>query len=290
MIMKLEQGIYIGLGMTEYHAWHLDKANLKAGPVSSSMLKQFALNPYAWLRSEDKPPTAAMQTGSLLDAALTEPETLADRVAINPFDSYRTKESREWRDEQLDAGRIICAESELENATKCADAVREHEVAGQILSGAQFQVGAVADFGCIPVKCLVDIVPGLGSEWEETLVDYKTTAGGLDDEAIRKTMGNFRYHFQAAFYRSVYNKASADRVCDDFAFIFQDPQTREVRVVKLARESLALGTRSVKHALTEFAKAAERGIRSRYAKSATELDLMPYHSMNEEEYLINNGH
>ena len=283
----IEKGIHNGLGMEEYHAWKLDKANLIEGPISCSMLKQFAKNPFAWLRAEPFKPSAAMQTGSLLDAALTEPDTLEARCVISPYENYRTKEAQTWRDETLAEGKMIVTEESLENAKACAHAVRSHEIAGAILDGAEFQVGVVGDCGGIPAKCLMDIVPGRGP-YEETLCDYKTTSGGLDDEAIRKTIGNFQYHWQAAFYRTLYNQVSEDRLCEQFAFIFQDPSTREVRVVTLADDALALGTRAVGNAVQEFVTCAHRGIKSRYAKTNSTLDLLPYAAMNEDEQLCHN--
>jgi len=281
----IDTGIHIGLGMEDYHAYKLDKSNLAQGPISSSTLKQFSRNPYAWLRSEDKQPTASMQTGSLLDMALTEPHRFESCVVPSPYENYRSKDARAWRDETLAGGMLIASQVERENAKACAAAVRSHDVAGSILQDANFQVGAVAKVGDIPAKCLVDIVPGQG-EWEEHLFDYKTTSNGLDDENIRKTIGQWKYHFQAAFYRSVFNKASKDRLCEKFGFIFQDPMTREVRVVVLDDDSLALGTKLVSQALQDFTRCAYRGINSRYAKSASTLGVMPYQAMADEDFLI----
>lgn len=279
-------GIHHGLGMDRYHAWRLDKQNLRAGPISCSVLKNFAVSPYAWLRTPEKAPTQAMMTGSLLDLCLTEPDTVKDRVAIKEFPDFKTKASQEWRDAQLAAGKIICDGTELAHAFKCADTVRSHEVAGAILEGAQTQVGVIGQIGDIPAKCLLDILPGAG-KWEETIFDYKTTSSGLDDEAIRKTIGQFRYHWQAGFYRTLFNKVSPDRVCDQFGFIFQDPMTREVRVVVLHPDDLALGTRCIGVCCREFVKAAHQGIRSRYERGHSTLQLMPYHSMNDDEWATN---
>ena len=273
------------MGMEDYHAHKLDKANLKEGPISCSMLKAFEANPYAWLRAPERQPTAAMQTGSLLDLALTEPETLQDRVAVSPYDSYRTKEAREWRDTTLASGILIADEVEIENAKACAAAVRNHKVAGKIMDGAKCQVGVVGEIAGIPAKCLIDILPGAG-EYEETLFDYKTTSGGLDDEAISKAIGNFKYHWQAAFYSTLFNKVAPDRVASEFGFIFQDPQTREVRVVMLHEDALALGSRMVGEALKEFVTCAERGIKSRYRSRVSTINVPAYVGMQEEDKLI----
>jgi len=271
--------------MTEYHAWKLDKSNLMKGPSSCSMLKAFAESPYAWARTPDIVQTDAMRKGSLFDLAVTDPDMLDSSTVISPFDNYKTKDAQNWKKEMISTGQLITTADEIAKARLASAEVRSHPVAGQILKGAEFQVGAIGEIGGIPAKCLVDILPAADGEWGETLIDYKTTAMGLGDEAIRKTIGKFRYHWQAAFYLSLFNKVSKDRNIDNFGFIFQDTATLEVRYVPLDDDSLALGMRSIKSACLEFAKCAHNGITSRYATSLKPLGLMPYHAMSEDEKL-----
>lgn len=304
--------------MAEYHDWKLDKNNLLAGPISCSMLKSFDANPYAWSLSDDIKQTEAMRIGSLFDAALTDPIALdnpdlfPDRPKLEPcevapFDSFRTKEAREWKAIKDQEGVRVVSQSvheteirnfqdaisawevktgeELSRARKAAQQVMDHPIAGEIMNGAELQVGIIGDIGGIPAKCLLDILPSPDGDWPETIFDYKTTANGIDDESIRKTMGNFKLHWQAAFYRTMFNKFHPDRVCDQFGFIFQDVKTLEVRVITLHEDDLMLGTRAVKNALQNFAKCAHNGIKSRYLDKAPDLNLMPYHAMSEDERL-----
>ena len=280
--MSIPKGIHPGLGMDEYHAWKLDKAKLIDGPISCSTLKRFYPNPYKWLREPEPNQSEAMRIGSLFDLAVTDREGLK-AVAVHDFDSFRTKEAREWK--AANAHKLICTEAELAQAEKAAVRINEHKIAGPIFDAAQFQVGIIGEVGEIPAKCLLDVLPNEESEWAETLVDYKTTSKGLDDESIRKAIGDYCYHWQAAFYRALFNKVSEHRVCEDFALVFQDVSTLEIRVVKLSQDAIGLGSRMVGKALEEFAKCAHRGIRSRYANNCATLDLLPYHAMNEEEKL-----
>lgn len=280
----VEKGIHIGLGMEDYHSWKLEKGNLRAGPISCSTLKAFDKNPYAWLKSPDFKPTQAMRIGSLFDAAVTDPDTLADFV-ISPYNSLRTREAREWKTEQEESGKTIVTETEKIRAIKAAEIVHDHPVAGEIMDGADCQVGIVQEYGGIPAKGLIDILPAEDSDWGETLVDYKTISTGLDDDSIRQAIGKYKYHWQAAFYRTLFNKASSTRLIEDFAFIFQDVNTLEVRVITLDDDAMALGSRCVGKALENFAKCSIRGIHSRYLKTAEKLSLMPYHAMAEDEEL-----
>ena len=282
--MVIKPGIYPGMGMEDYHNWVLDKEALIDGPVSCSMIKSFDVNPYAWKTLPPFKPTDAMRLGSLFDLALTDPGKLEDGTAIMKFPNFRTKEAREWRDSF--AGRLVVTEEEMAHARDAATQVWSHKVAGRIMDKAATQVGVVGDIGGIPAKALLDILPAAHLEFGDFIYDYKTTSNGLHDEAIRKTMGQFRYHWQAAFYKTLHNKAP-DEIRGPkrqrFGFIFQDVRTLEVRVVNLHPDSLATGATSVGLAVSAFTKAAYSGIQSRYADSTDDLALLPYHAMSEED-------
>ena len=95
--MKLSPGIHKNLGMERYHDWKLDRSKLIEGPISASMLKRFAPNPYEWLHTPEMTQTAAMRTGSLFDLALTAPRAdFEAQCVINPFPDFRTKAAQEW--------------------------------------------------------------------------------------------------------------------------------------------------------------------------------------------------
>ena len=312
---QIAPGIYPGLGMTEYHNWKLDKSDLASGPLSNSVLKAFAKNPYAWKRAPDFKPTKAMATGSFFDAAITDPDTLGEFMpvkpetpapfAVSPYDSYRTAEAKAWKNATIADGKRPLKRSEraeelaahmaalavfgdkhksmskLASDARCA--VMSHAVAGEIMKDADFQVGVVGEVpGGIPAKCLIDILPRYDSPYAKAIVDYKTISTGLDDESVRKAIGRFGYHWQAAWYINLTNKAykaiGSDRRIEHFILIFQDPTTLEVRVVRLDPGSLANGTNAVKHALLEFVECAANGIRSRYANEMDVLELMPFHA------------
>ncbi len=309
--------------MKEYHGWSLDKANLIEGPISCSMLKRFDENPYAWNKAGEFKQTPAMKLGSLYDAALTDPDELrglceyperTEAFELLPFPNLMTKAAKAWKAErEAEGARVLTASQKGKedkewnesfkdaqerklDAKRAASEVHAHPIAGKILDGAEFQVGVIGEIGGIPAKCLLDILPAEGSEYGETLWDYKTTGTGISDEAIRKTIGNFKLHWQASFYRTMFEKAQElihpgkenvkfRRLITSFGFIFQCVHTHEVRVITLSEDGLVLGNRGVRNALVTFRKAAENGIKSRYLETTDDLDLMPYHAMNEDEEL-----
>lgn len=282
--MVIPPGIYPNMGMERYHAWKVDKDNLKDSPVSCSFLKAFAPNPYEWLHSPAFKQTEGMRTGSLFDLALTDPSELSNQAVVSPYSDFRTKEAREWRDQKTADGCLIVSESELEKATKAAQEVYSHPIAGEILDGAEFQVGIIGKDNGINLKCLLDVLPKIGSSWDNCLVDYKTTSNGLDDDSISQTIGKYKYHWQAAFYLGLANKFHT-RKFNGFSFIWQSTKTLEVRVTTLRLGSTALldGDRCIYAALQEFAKCAENGIQSRYKYTVDQVDIKPYHATPEQD-------
>ena len=98
----------------EYLARKATPGNRHA-PVSKSLLWEFAQSPYKWAHKEPSPPSAAMRLGTVAHLMVLEPDKVADEVRISPFDSFRTKEAREWRAEQEEAGKIVMTSQEGKN-------------------------------------------------------------------------------------------------------------------------------------------------------------------------------
>ena len=268
--------------MKEYHAWKLDKSNLAAGPISCSMLKEFRANPFAWAKAPPRKATGAMRTGSLFDAVLTD-EDWKSQIVEPEFDTFRTNEAKAWKAEVEAEGKLIVKPEDLAHAVAGAEAVRNHKIAGAILEGCDFQLGVVGDVMGVPAKCLLDILPSEDGDYAETIVDYKTTEAGLSDDDLARTIGKWGYHFQAAFYRSLFNKVHPTRHCEDFLFIFQCVKTLEVRVVKLDDSDLIRGGSVMAQAIAEFKDAAKNGIKSRYADGVSSISIPGWQASIEEE-------
>ena len=284
----MKKGIYPGLGMSDYHGWKLDKTDLAAGPISCSMLKDFRKNPFAWAKTSARKSTASLRTGSLFDAVLTDADW-QDQIVEPEYDSYRTNVAKAWKAEMEAEGKLIVKPEDLAHAVAGADAVRNHKVAGAILEGAEFQVGVVGEVAGIPAKCLIDILPSKDGDYAETIVDYKTTANGLSDDDLARTIGKWGYHLQASFYRSLFNQVSDDRHCEEFIFIFQDTATLEVRVIYLDSVDLVRGNSMIASAVAEFKDAAENGIRSRYADGIDPISLPDWQAGVEDGELEKRG-
>lgn len=70
--------------------------------------------------------TAAMMQGKLIHAMISEALGGEEaKIAISPYDAFRTKEAKEWRDSQPDDTAIV-KESEYEDLKTVVDRVLNH--------------------------------------------------------------------------------------------------------------------------------------------------------------------
>ena len=165
-------------------------------------------------------PTAAMQWGSLVDCLATTPELLAESVAVSPYDSYRTKEARDWRDAQLASKLILTTKDDIEQATAAAKMLTETcKASADIFAKSKSQViiaGRVLD---VKVKGLVDLAP----EGEDFLADLKTTSD-FSAEGFSKAVSNFGYHVQAGIYLNLWNAMFPNDQRTRFKFVWQESE------------------------------------------------------------------
>lgn len=185
-----------------------------------------------------KEPTAAMQWGSLVDCLATTPELLSDMVAVSPYDSYRTKEARDWRDAQLAAKLILATKDDIALATQAAKMLTETcKASADIFAKSKSQViiaGRVLD---VRVKGLVDLAP----EGEDVLADLKTVSD-FSAEGFAKAVANFGYHVQAGIYLNLWNAMFPNDQRTRFKFVWQESEAPfETCVTELSPPDIEAG-------------------------------------------------
>lgn len=183
-------------------------------------------------------PTAAMQWGSLVDCLATTPELLSESIAISPYDSYRTKEARDWRDAQLAAKLILATKEDVELAKQAAKMLTETcKASADIFAKSKSQViiaGRVLDVKC---KGLVDLAP----EGEDFLADLKTI-NDFSAEGFAKAVSNFGYHVQAGMYLNLWNAMFPNDQRTRFKFVWQESEAPfETCVTELSPPDIEAG-------------------------------------------------
>jgi len=171
--------------------------------IHVSELKAFAKSPahYAYACSEARTVTRPMRVGAVADALV-----FGDRgYAVYPGKSRNGKEWETW--EAANAGRIMCIQSEFDDAAGAARAVLSDPVAAALLEGGQYQLALQWDAYGLPmaagipgVRGGVDLVgPGRKlTDGEPFVADLKIT----DSEpfALARHAWKMMWHAQLAAY------------------------------------------------------------------------------------------
>jgi len=188
----------MNISITDYH-------NM-TGRISKSGLDKIAQSP-AHFRTATKE-TDAMRIGRITHEFILEG---VQNFVSSPFDSFRTKEAREWRDSQTFP---IITTAELETIYAMRESVLRHPEASRLLSDGQSEQTFFFDEPTTgaPCRCRTDWMTGDG-----VIVDLKTTTDA-SPKGFAKAVWKFRYHVQDAFYTDGVEASTGCRP-KDFVFI-----------------------------------------------------------------------
>ena len=234
----------------DYYSRTATRLNPRGGPVSKSLLFDFHKSPYKWLHGRNKESSKAMELGTLIHYAVLEPEKpLESLVAVSPYVDYRTKEAREWRDLQREAGKIVVTEEDEIISRYAAEAF--HEDYAQHFGSYKNMQTEVAVFGKIgetEVKGMIDIVPtGL-----DCLIDLKTTASIDSLDNLQRNIVNRGMHWQAALYLDLWNAASGEKRTR-FVFCFMETDyPHETAWVELSENLIDIGRAGYMNAIAKW--------------------------------------
>ncbi len=230
----------------EYHAAKASPTNLQ-GAVSKSLLWKFNESPFKWRYGKPKPTSEAMRLGLLVHTLALTPAEFSEAYAVSPFDSFRTNESKAWRQEQEDAGRSVITQATLDQAQSIAECITSTDILHYI-GERQCEVAVVANFHGTQVRGMIDIVPTYGN----MLMDLKTTSSIESLDALARLICNRGYDWQAAMYLDLWNAATGEER-DEFQFLFvevDDPH--ETAIVTLSPDVIADGRTGYMNALMRW--------------------------------------
>ena len=226
-------------------------------------------------------PTPAMQWGSLVDCLTTTPELVEEEIRISPFLSYRTKEAKEWRDEQLAVGKTIITQQQFDEGIKASEMLMQTNVqSAEIFDGSLKQVIIGAKVSGVQFKGLVDLAP-IGKDY---LVDLKTTGMDFTLEGFSKAIAKFGYHVQAGLYLALWNSTHPEDTRQRFKIIWQSSQPPyEVCVTELHRDEIAAGLKTALRLLGKLKHAAQEDHWPMLAENETPILNRPVWAAMQDE-------
>ncbi len=185
----------------------LNASTIKACVAATNPLAIVCERGRAARRSNETTP--AMRLGSATHALALEGErAYKARFAVEPKADRRTKSGKAtlaaWL---LDHGNAVAITEEQDAAARrMAAAVGNCREASKLLRGGQAETGIFwTDRGTLlPCKAKLDYIAH-----GDMVVDLKTCADATP-AGFRKTIGNFNYHLQAAWYRRAYREAKGE--------------------------------------------------------------------------------
>jgi len=189
----------------QYHA-HDGISKSKLDAIAQSPLHYWS----RWLDPNRVPtqPTPAMEFGTAVHTAVLEPDRFHAEYAQAPDVSRTTKAGKDVWAEAAEGGKILLKVEDWNATQLILRSVMEHPMARRILTAsgkAESSLFAQDPETGLQIKCRPDYLTDSG--W---IIDLKTT----QDASVRgfqRSVGNFRYHVQAAHYLKVVQLATGVR-------------------------------------------------------------------------------
>jgi hypothetical protein len=252
-------GCYAGIPIDFYHG------TPTVGPsISSSGLRTiWAKSPaHYWCRSALNPdrvpdePNDAFDLGSAAHHWLLGEDRFSESFVLSPYDDFRSKEARAWRDAVRDAGRTVLTAKQMSQIRGMRDGlmrnplVREAGILDGLVERSLFWTDP--DTG-VWLRSRPDVIPTASG----LFVDLKTTSVVRDD--IAKTIGAYGYAMQAALLRIGCRALKIPFEQFSFVFVEKDPP-HCARVVVLKDHELDRGEKCIRAALRIFVDCLASGV------------------------------
>lgn len=255
----------------------MPSADYHAHPaVSKSVLDQIARSPLhcrAYLDGVRTEPTAAMQFGTALHAAVLEPELFTRQYRVFEGDRRTTKGKADYA-ALLESGASIISAADLDVITAMMTAIRNHPVASPLYENGVREHSVFWTDPVTGVECRCR--PDWWISERATLVDLKTTEDA-SPQGFARSMAAYRYHVQAAHYM---DGTQAER----FLFVAVEKKAPyAVAVYELDADALEIGRQLRQRDLQTYASCAEFSIWPGYTNEVQTITLPKWATTQEIE-------
>lgn len=202
----------------------------------------------AYIDGEKQAPTSAMNFGSLVHSVVFD----QDNYAVLPECDRRTKEGKLIYDSFLannEDKEIFATAKDYEQAINIRNAILEHPKAEILLNDGHAETVFFGRLSDMPAKCKVDFI----NTKYNVCVDLKTTNSSEPHE-FAKSVYNYRYHVQAAFYLDL---TKAER----FIFIAVEKEAPfNVEIYELDSDAIERGRQEYLADIETLKKCKESGV------------------------------
>lgn len=218
--------------------------------LSASQVKEILKNPNRFAMGIKKEQTDAMNLGSAVHKLLLEAHDFDNEFAISPVFDKRTKVGKEGAEifAQTVKGRTVINEDQYAQAKTMAGIAQE--IAGRFFDGGVAEASFFGVLEGIGVRCRPDYY----IESAGLVVDIKTTGDASIDEFTR-SVANFGYHIQQAFYVDLLR--SLGKPVNQFVFVAIQTNGNGIGIYDITPEDEQLGRDLYKKAIERFKRIDE---------------------------------
>lgn len=236
--------------------------------LSKSGLDRLAISPahyQAWL-TDPRIETPAMKFGTAAHCAILEPTRFVNEYDVLPSGlDRRTKEGKAIYTELEAKGKTLLSIDDWQAIHGMLDSVMDHPAARDLLSEGLAETSYFSEMDRVAVKCRPDwLSSGI-------VVDLKTTQDA-SLSGFSKSIANYRYAVQAAFYSDILASLGHDVV----AFLFvavEKTAPYAVGVYELDDMSLEIGREQYQRDLDTYRRCIESGEWPAYSSSVEMISL-----------------
>lgn len=178
--------------------------------INYSLLKEYHKSPrhFRYAMDNRRQATESQMLGTLVHSMVLEPHTVADDFTIinpsqrpNPDRDFRESENKRWKQELLEDASInnksIVDLEIYDQAKAMADSVLSNPVIKSLLEKATIEKGIMWTDPLTGLKCKGR--PDAFVPEKDLIIDLKTTISAHPQD-FQRSVWNYRYHEQAAFY------------------------------------------------------------------------------------------
>ena len=282
-----ETGYFAGVEAETYY--------LEMKQCSQSWLKYFSPNPTAgntpanfyhdYLSPDaDRKMTDALRFGQAFHLAILEPEEFNKRVEW--WDKHKTTTSKGFQEAAaaMPERMLLCPSVWKEKLLDMLDAyLANPETRALLEMEADNEVTMVWTDKETGVECKGRL--DRAAIKSALLIDFKTTKDA-SEQGFRKSIQDFGYHTQAAFYMSGYEEVFGEKP-SAFAFPLVEKEPPYLtNLVQLSQEALEAGEYVFRRNLQRYADCIDKGHFPGYGPGTKTIDLDPWYSKRLENDLV----
>ena len=212
--------------------------------------------------------SAVLERDKYLETCVVAPEMMPDAKGVMKPTNGNMTSYKEWV--KGCAGKTIVTKEETDAIKVILENIQNHPVTKSLFENGKSEVSAFASMDDVDCRARFDFVPESEAD-RFCLVDVKTCERA-DKDSFQRSIIDYGYHIQAAFYLWMSEAVGLDRGQFTFVCIEKTPPYA-IAVYTLDNDSLLLGQRKVRELLSVYRECAKNQNWPAYSEDVQEIGV-----------------